>query len=223
MSKSYELSKKELEVIALGLQVGMFECQIPENDDPLVKGLIQKLGLQGKFEGYFPEEYRRAEMVRTAESWIDLWTNRKICENPHQFLVNCYNTALKGELPKNYHVQIGDPWACIFGSVVAIRAGYKELVPMECSCLRQMLLFKERGQWKQKGYTPKPGDYIYFDYNQDECPENVGVVVEVYQERDVVVTVEGNHDKTVKKVTYHMSNSGSFILGYGTPDYANKE
>ena len=36
--------------------------------------------------------------------------------------------------------------------------------------------FKEKGQWKDKNYIPKPGDIIFFDWEQDDKPNRVGIV-----------------------------------------------
>ena len=46
------------------------------------------------------------------------------------------------------------------------------------------------GQWKEKGYVPKAGDIIFFDWEVDGKVNHVGIVEKV--ENGKIYTVEGN-------------------------------
>lgn len=72
------------------------------------------------------------------------------------------------------------------------------------------------GYYKAKGRydtTPRLGDQVFFQENG--ALVHTGIVVEVTASQ--IVTVEGNKSNQVGKHTY--SRSGSYIAGYGHPDY----
>ncbi len=50
--------------------------------------------------------------------------------------------------------------------------------------------FKGKGQWQDKGYEPKAGDIIFFDWKGDGTVDHVGIVEKC--ENGVVYTMEGN-------------------------------
>ncbi len=59
---------------------------------------------------------------------------------------------------------------------------------------------------------PLPGDLVFFDWDENEVPEHVGVVL--YTENGKLYTIEGNVDDQVKTVSYSLQDST--ILGYGS-------
>lgn len=81
--------------------------------------------------------------------------------------------------------------------------------------------FKLCGLWKERGYTPKPGDIIFFDWLDNETnrrdgeAEHVGIVQKV--ENGKVYTIEGNSDDSCRICEYDIDSQD--ILGYGTPMY----
>lgn len=46
------------------------------------------------------------------------------------------------------------------------------------------------GQWQEKGYVPRAGDIIFFDWEVDGQVNHVGIVEK--EENNKVYTVEGN-------------------------------
>lgn len=214
-AKTVTLSVRELQLIELGLDVGIFECQISETD-PDVKSIVEKLGLKkSSFNRLFPEEYARYSMLEMAEQRIQQW-DFPVYENPHGDIVDTYNSRLKKKLPRGYKVTVDDAWACIFVSVVALDASRCEkVVPMECSCTHQVDLFKKQGLWRTRDYVPKPADFVYFNWSfEDDIAHHVGIVVEVHD--DYLITIEGNHNGRVDRVKRPIN---SHILGYGVPAY----
>ena len=78
------------------------------------------------------------------------------------------------------------------------------------------MLRKQDGQWKEPGFSPKPGDIIFFDWEPDGSPNHVGIVEKV--ENGKVYTVEGNStDDTARRKEYALNSN--VIFGYGTPAY----
>ena len=58
-----------------------------------------------------------------------------------------------------------DAWCSTFASAVAIAAGLTDIIPTECGCEKHIALFKKLGAWVENdAYVPKPGDYIFYDW-----------------------------------------------------------
>ncbi len=66
-----------------------------------------------------------------------------------------------------------DAWCSTYASAVAITAGLTDIIPTECGCGKHIELFKKLGSWQENdAYVPKPGDYIFYDW-QDSGVETV--------------------------------------------------
>ena len=104
-------------------------------------------------------------------------------------------------------------WCACFVSWCADQCGYIEagVIPKFAGCIQGSNWFKNRGQWKDGGDTPSPGDLIFFDWEGDSLPDHVGIVEKVEDSR--VYTVEGNSGDMCRQNSYPM---GSAVLyGYG--------
>lgn len=109
-------------------------------------------------------------------------------------------------------------WCACFVSWVANQTGYIDagVIPKFAGVQTGIDWFKLMGQWKEPGFTPKPGDIIFFDWENDGKPNHVGIVEKVENGR--VYTVEGNStDDTCRQKDYDIKSS--VIFGYGTPAY----
>ena len=78
-----------------------------------------------------------------------------------------------------------------------------------------MSWFQNRGRWQNRGYHPKPGDIIFFDWDGDGLGNHVGIVES--SDDTYVYTIEGNSGDRCRRRTYFISSS--MIMGYGIPDY----
>lgn len=109
-------------------------------------------------------------------------------------------------------------WCAVFVSWVAYQAGYIQtgVIPKFSGCETGINFFKAIGQWKEKGYTPKGGDIIFFDWESDGSVSHVGIVEKIENGR--VYTVEGNStDDGCRQKNYSIDSK--VIFGYGTPQY----
>ena len=89
------------------------------------------------------------------------------------------------------------------------------IIPKFASCDVGMNWFKNHSLWQTNTYTPREGDIIFFDWDNDGLANHVGIVEKVKDGK--VHTIEGNSGDACKKLEY---NSGdSRILGYGVPAY----
>lgn len=77
-----------------------------------------------------------------------------------------------------------------------------------------MKLFRDNGrddQWRDRGATPIPGDYVFFDWDGGTDPDHVGAVLCV--KGDYLYTIEGNSGGRVAVQRYLLSDPR--IVGYG--------
>ena len=111
-------------------------------------------------------------------------------------------------------------WCATFVSWCANECGYIDngIIPKFAACESEgVAWFKACGLWQSGGYTPKPGDTIFFDWadKHDGHADHVGIVKSVENGR--VYTIEGNSNDSCKERNYDLNSSE--IRGYGTPMY----
>jgi len=115
-------------------------------------------------------------------------------------------------------------WCACFVSWCANECGYIDagVIPKTAGCQTGVNWFKERGEWQDRTYTPKPGDIIYFDWdnkgaagNQDGLADHVGIVEKIID--DKIFTIEGNTGDQCAERTYTIGYYE--ILGFGVPAY----
>lgn len=115
-------------------------------------------------------------------------------------------------------------WCACFVSWCANECGYIDagVIPKFAGCTGGSDWFKDRDQWQDGSYEPRPGDLIFFDWDekgssgpQDDVPDHVGIVERV--ENGVVYTVEGNSGDSCRQRSYNVGHYE--IWGYGCPIY----
>ena len=137
----------------------------------------------------------------------------------HQQLVNDYNSVKP--LPVGYAVKATDDWCDIFVTTVFQREGLSGLIGRECGVERHIQIFKRLGIWNENGAsTPKAGDIITFNWDQDSQPNNgfadhIGIVESV--SNGIIHTIEGNSGNQVRRNTYRIGHGN--IRGFATPRY----
>ena len=105
-------------------------------------------------------------------------------------------------------------WCACFVSWCAEQCGYIDagIIPRFALCEDGMDWFKRNGRWRDNGYTPAPGDIIFFNWDNNPDSDHVGIVERV--EGGYVYTIEGNVSDSVAQQTYRIDNGK--IIGYGT-------
>ncbi len=115
-------------------------------------------------------------------------------------------------------------WCACFVSWCANECGYLDagVIPRTAGCISGSNWFKDRGLWQDNSYEPRPGNIIYFDWDnkgnsgpQDGLADHVGIVEKV--ENGMVYTVEGNSGDSCRENRYAIDHYE--IYGYGTPAY----
>ena len=109
-------------------------------------------------------------------------------------------------------------WCACFVSWCANQCGYIDagIFPKFSTCRTEGVpWFKKNGQWKKRSYTPKSGDIIFFDWDNDGDADHVGIVEKT--KGNTVYTIEGNSGDKCCRQNYNVDNGD--IHGYGVPLY----
>ncbi len=148
------------------------------------------------------------------------WLGKNEKDGSHKSIIDIYNT--QKPLPRGYAVKYTDAWCATFVSAVAVKLGYTDIIPTECSCNEMIKLFKKIGAWAEDdSVKPNPGDIIFYDWEDNGVGENVGsanhtgIVEKVMG--DTITVIEGNYSNAVKRRTLKVN--GKYIRGYGMPKY----
>lgn len=157
-----------------------------------------------------------SEMIKLAKSWIG--KNEK--DGTHKEIIDIYNKHKP--LARNYKVKYTDSWCATTISALAIKLGYTDIIPTECSCQQMIALFKKIGSWvENENRTPNAGDIIFYDWDDKGNGDNqgwsdhVGIVEKVSNGK--ITVIEGNYSNAVKRRTLEVN--GKYIRGYGVPKY----
>ena len=108
-------------------------------------------------------------------------------------------------------------WCACFVSWCANECGYIEAgaVPKFAACSAGVQWFESAGLWRDRGYEPRPGDIVFFDWGGDGGADHVGIVESC--DGSTVHTIEGNTSDSCARRSYRVGSAS--ILGYGTPLY----
>lgn len=142
----------------------------------------------------------------------------------YKTIIDIYNSHKP--LAVGYKVKYTDEWCATFVSAISILCGITDIMPTECSCSRMIALYKKLGGWVENdSYTPKPGDLIMYDWEDNGrgdnvgAPNHIGVVTSVSGSK--IVVIEGNKNEAV---AYRELNvNGRYIRGYCVPAYEKKD
>lgn len=161
----------------------------------------------------------REAVVLRAVGWLGL----READGTHGRIIDIYNGHRP--LPRGYRVKYTDAWCAAFVSACAISCGLTDIIPVECSCTRQIELLKKLCSWQERDdYVPAPGDLIYYDWqdtgrgDNTGTPDHVGIVEKVAG--DTISVIEGNYKNAVGRRT--MKVNGRYIRGFGVPRYSAK-
>lgn len=127
------------------------------------------------------------------------------------------NETNKGYLKyMNYYPEDpSEPWCAIFVSWCADQAGFIDsgIIPKYESCSIGVSWFQSKNAFHKEGsgYTPQPGDIVFFGPGGGS---HTGIVVS--SDANYVHTIEGNYSDSVAEVDRPRTSK---IYGYGTPAY----
>lgn len=165
-------------------------------------------------------------MGKTANTILDVargWLGCKESNGTHKKIIDVYNAHKP--LARGYKVKYTDSWCATFVSACAIKVGYTDIIPLECSCNQMINGFKKIGRWcEDDAHVPSPGDVIFYDWQDSGKGDNkgssdhVGIVEKV--EGSTITIIEGNKSDAVGRRKLQVN--GRYIRGYGLPKYDAK-
>lgn len=140
----------------------------------------------------------------------------------HKKIIDLYNSHKP--LARSYKVKYTDSWCATFVSACAIKCGYTDIIPTECSCNQMINGFKKIGRWcEDDAHVPSTGDIIFYDWQDNGKGDNrgssdhVGIVEKV--ENGKITVIEGNKNDAVARRVLNVN--GRYIRGFGCPAYDN--
>lgn len=197
-----------------------FEC--PPDQGEHVKATRASYGeaYQKLYEkGETMADYKRSTIV---DIMLD-WNGAKQGSSKHLEIVNLYNSL--NPLPRGYKLQTSDAWCAATWSAAAAKAGYLNIIPVECSCYYLIEAAKKMGIWQEDDtYTPNPGDAVLYDWDDGAnyattdnqgAPEHVGTVWKVVG--STIYVIEGNKSNAVG--VRELKINGRYIRGFICPKY----
>ena len=165
------------------------------------------------------ENELRAVVAAQATGWL----GRKEADGSHREIIDIYNSITP--LPRGYRMTYADPWCAACVSAVAQAVELTDIIFPECGCEQMIELYKQAGRWEENdAYVPKPGDVIFYDWedtgsgDDTGSADHVGIVVGV--DGGWITLVESNCGDAVCR--RHREIDGLYIRGYSLPDYAGR-
>lgn len=162
-----------------------------------------------------------SEVVKLIRSWVGI----KEGSEDHEMILNIYNA--QKPLPRGYQMTMSDPWCAAAATAVAVKLGYTDIIPCECSCGKLIQKAKEMGIWvEDESVTPCPGWFALYDWGDDgkgDCtgdPEHIGIVTEVVNGQ--ILVAEGNYagEDGIDGVGIRpIALNGRYLRGFIVPKY----
>lgn len=161
--------------------------------------------------------------MRTAQDMIEMmrsYLGTVQGDEKHHHIVDTYNAHKP--LARGYSVLYTDPWCATTVSAAAIETGMTDIIPTECSCTRQINLFRQMGCYDENDdRVPSPGEIIYYNWNAKTSPEDeanhVGVVEACANSK--IVVMEGNYGNSHDCRRRTIPVGWKYIHGFAIPKY----
>lgn len=161
-----------------------------------------------------------SKVIEQARAWLGL----NEYDGTHKEIIDIYNAHKP--LARGYKVKYTDSWCATFVSAVAIKLGYTDIIPTECSCGKMIALLQAAGVWvEDDAFSPSSGDIIFYDWDDSGKGDNtgwsdhVGIVEQVAN--GIITVIEGNLNNRVDR--REIAVNARYIRGYGVPKYSEEK
>lgn len=151
------------------------------------------------------------------------WLGCNESDGTHKNIIDVYNSYIPH--PRGYKVSYNDAWCATFVSAVAIKLGYTDIIPIECSCYYMIENAKKMGIWVENdSYKPIIGDIIMYDWDDsgkgdnNGIPDHVGIVTKI--NGSTFKVIEGNNNHSVSYRTMNVNDK--YIRGYIHPRFTEE-
>lgn len=164
------------------------------------------------------EKDLRNKIVEAASSYVGVNEGEK----KHHEIIDIFNKVK----PDGWAMIYSAAWCAAFASAMAIKAfgtsKAAEYLPLSANCAKMITKAQKLGIWvEDDAFTPQPGDFILYDWDDSGkgdnkgTPDHVGIVTKVTTKQFKVI--EGNYSDMVKERT--IAKNGRYIRGFVTPKY----
>ena len=164
-----------------------------------------------------------SKMVELAQSWVGI----KEGSTGHKEILDIYNS--QKPLPRGYEMQMNNYWCAAFTTALAVKLGYTDIVPCECSCSRLIAIAKDMGIWvENESITPTPGMLCLYDWGDTSGksdnkgdPDHIGIVESVGGGKFIVIegNADTNRDGKDGVERRPMDVNGKYLRGFIAPKY----
>ena len=164
-----------------------------------------------------------SKMVELAQSWVGI----KEGSTGHKEILAIYNS--QNPLPRGYKMQMNNYWCAAFTTALAVKLGYTDIVPCECSCSRLIAIAKDMGIWiEDESITPTPGMLCLYDWGDTSGksdnkgdPDHIGIVESVGGGKFIVIegNADTNRDGKDGVERRPMDVNGKYLRGFIAPKY----
>lgn len=163
-----------------------------------------------------------SKMVELAQSWVGI----KEGSTGHKEILAIYNS--QKPLPRGYKMTTKDAWCAATTTALAVKLGYTDIVPCECSCSKLIAIAKEMGIWiEDESITPKPGMLCVYDWGDSGKgdnkgdPDHIGIVESVGGGEFIVIEGNADTNKDGKDGVERrpLSVNGRNLRGFIAPKY----
>ena len=164
------------------------------------------------------EDELRQQVCREARRWLGCGE----ADGSHREILAVYNAIRP--LPRGYAMRDDDPWCAAYVSAVGAACGLTGILYPECACEPMIALYRAAGRWQEdEDYVPRPGDVVFYDWQDDGAGDNRGsadhVGLVLAAEKGKLTVIEGNCSDRVMLTERRVG--GRYLRGYGLPDYAS--
>lgn len=161
--------------------------------------------------------HNRSEVVESARDYLG---TRK-GDSKHHEIIDGYNSIPKHQgCIMNYTA----PWCAAFVSFISMKTNNLDIMLEHTSCNRMIERYKKNNTWNENdSYIPRPGDIIFYDWDDDgkgDCigiAEHVGIVEEC--DGHTIKVIEGNMGSNSIVGRRYLKVNGRYIRGFGLPTY----
>ena len=160
------------------------------------------------------------DIVEVLKSWV----GAKKGDKKHQEIVDIYNSYLPH--PRGYELTLKDSWCAATISSAAIKCGLTDIIPIECSCTKQMEAYKAMGRWiEDDSHIPSVGEQVFYDWEDNGIGDNKGdidhtvLVVWVGKDKKTFKVIEGNKGNDSVCNYRVLKVNDRYIRGFGSPNY----
>lgn len=161
----------------------------------------------------------RQHVVNTAASYIGCKEN----DGSFRPIIDLYNSYTPRA--RGYKLSYTDPWCAGFVSAVSIACEVTDILPLEVSCDMMISKFQDLDCWMEDdSYVPKPGDILFYDWDDNGYGDNIGgsdhVGIIESVNGSTMTVIEGNMSDAVGRRSIGVN--ARYIRGYGVPKYSSK-